>query len=149
MNGFFKCMAVLVFLSLVSFVSYADEREIPQVEAAFVAATPVAGSALSPVYDLEKLRPHGFFSLQINLSAGDQIDKIQIEVSNGDSTFSIARVSVEGVFSTDVFVNFTTTSGPGSDGVDVIQLGIPICRKVRFRLFSAGTSTVTANVVIQ
>ena len=144
-----KSLIAAIFLLSLCMYTGAKDQEINQTEAVFVSGSPITTSALSPEYDLTKIKPHGFFSLQVDLSAGDDITHIQVEVSNGGGIFSIATVLVEGTYTDKIFETFTTASGPGSDGVDSIQIGIPIARIIRFRLFSAGTSTVDVNVAIQ
>ncbi len=132
-----KSLIAAIFLLSLCMYTGAKDQEINQTEAVFVSGSPITTSALSPEYDLTKIKPHGFFSLQVDLSAGDDITHIQVEVSNGGGIFSIATVLVEGTYTDKIFETFTTASGPGSDGVDSIQIGIPIARIIRFRLFSA------------
>ena len=106
-------------------------------------------NAVCTAYSLRKTyKPDGVFSLQIQVTGTGTIAYVQCEVSNNGTDFVPAVMSVPDaandavILTNRIFESYTATSGPNSDGNDHIQIGIPLCVDVRWRVYGTnGTST--------
>ena len=92
--------------------------------------------------------PHhleGFFSLQIELT-GSGTAKFEYSISNDGETFITQSAAADQIVS-----GFTATSGPASDGKDVISFEPEVTKKMKIVCTETGTSdsvtiTVTATI---
>jgi hypothetical protein len=104
-----------------------------------------SGSAKSVPLDLQAYAEEGFFSLQIALT-GDGTAKFEYEISNDGETFITQTATADQIVS-----GFTKTSGPGSDGKDLISFEPEPAKKMRIKCTETGTAnsvTITVTIVI-
>jgi len=93
--------------------------------------------------------PHhleGFFSLQIELT-GNGTAKFEYEVSNDGETYITQTATADQIVS-----GFTKTSGPGSDGKDLISFEPEPAKMMKIVCTETGTSdsvTITVTAVIR
>ena len=93
--------------------------------------------------------PHhleGFFSLQIELT-GSGTAKFEYSISNDGETFITQSAAADQIVS-----GFTTTSGPASDGKDVVSFEPEVTKKMKIVCTETGTSdsvTITVTIVIR
>jgi hypothetical protein len=97
---------------------------------AIVKNTTVSSSAI----DLNKTRPGGQFSIQLEIT-GDGTCTVDWVGSN-DGVDYVKPTTV-----TDIVAAFTKTSGPGSDGKDIYSFTPKLCRYMKIRI----TETVTTD----
>ena len=109
----------------------------------FNAITIIAsGTATSVPLDLP-VHAEGFFSLQIELT-GDGTAKFEYENSNDGETFITQSVAADQIVS-----GFTATSGPGSDGKDLISFGPEPSKNLRIKCTeTGGANSITITVTI-
>ncbi len=87
----------------------------------------------------------GFFSLQIELT-GSGTAKFEYSISNDGETFITQSAVADQIVS-----GFTATSGPGSDGKDLISFEPELAKKMRIKCTETGTAdsvTITVTIAI-
>jgi len=106
-----------------------------------------AATASSTV-SLRSYRPEdNEYSLEVVVTGGT-ITNLLCEVSNTGYTNRFATPLVSGgTRMADLADGFSETSGPGSDGVDVIEFDPPACNFIRFKAQALTTNT-TINAVL-
>ena len=112
----------------------------------------IAGSetiALSDnfTYDVDLVRENanGYFSIQIYIT-GDGTLKAEYLVSNDGTHF------IEPTGATDIFSAYTKTSGPGSDGRDIVSFEPELAGHLRIKFTETGGAnsvTIDAFLAIQ
>ena len=104
-----------------------------------------SGDATSVPLDLQAYAAEGFFSLQIELT-GDGTAKFEYENSNDGKTYITQSATADQIVS-----GFTKTSGPGSDGKDLVSFEPEPARYLRIKCTETGTAdsvTITATVLM-
>lgn len=104
-----------------------------------------SGVAKSVPLDLQAYAKEGFFSLQIELT-GTGTTKFEYEISNDGETY-IAQIAT----ADQIVSGFTATSGPGSDGKDIISFEPEPAKRMRIVCTEIGTSNsvvVTATLLM-
>ena len=104
-----------------------------------------SGVARSVSLDLQAYAKEGFFSLQIELT-GSGTAKFEYEVSNDGETYIIQTAAADQIVS-----GFTATSGPGSDGKDLISFEPEPTKKMRIVCTETGGAdsvTITATYLM-
>jgi len=100
----------------------------------------VASSALG----LDRYRPLGMFSVQLIVTGTGTVSRVVYEVSNDGVNF------VQPVGASDIYTNFTATSGVASNGVDLQGFQPPVAGYLRLRVYATnGVSTVSAYLCMQ
>lgn len=95
-----------------------------------------------------KLHPYaanGFFSLQIGLT-GNGTAKFEYEISNDDETYITQIATADQIVS-----GFIKTSGPGSDGKDIISFEPEPAEKMKIKCTETGgvdSVTITATLLM-
>ena len=101
--------------------------------------------ARSEVIDLDAYVKDGFFSIQLILT-GDGTAKVEYEVSNTGFDY-VTQSDAE-----DIIVSgFTKTSGPGSDGKDLISFDVEPSSKMKIKITETGGAdsiTISAAVLV-
>jgi len=139
---------LLLGVALIVGVALAADNKIPQVGPLFESQV-LSTNATSRAIELHMLDPHGYYSIQVAVAGTGTLDYVQCEVTNDESTWIPVSVGIPDVDSDATiltnrfFEGYTTNSGPNSDGTDHMEIGIPLCREVRFRIY--GTGGVTTN----
>lgn len=93
--------------------------------------------------------PHhmdGFFSLQIELT-GDGTGKFEYSISNDGETYITQIATAD-----QIVIDFTKTSGPASDGKDIVSFEPEVTKKMKIVCTETGTSdsmVVTATLLIR
>lgn len=104
-----------------------------------------SGNAIStPAIDLSKV--DGFFSLQIALT-GDGTAKFEYMSSNDGTNFITQTGAAD-----QIVTGFVKTSGPGSDGKDMISFDPELCKFLKIKCTETGTAnsvTITVTIAIQ
>ena len=140
---------ILATCLLVSSLAFAGDKTITIVSDLFDAKSISAGTnAVSSTVSLAAYKAVGYCSIQVSLASG-VIDAITFEVTNDGSTWSVATMNVEGAFVDLVYDEFTTTSGPQTNGIDLIGIGLPICKQFRVRCAATSNLVVSASLVHQ
>ena len=101
------------------------------------------GTATSVPLDLSSYAKEGYFSLHITLS-GSGTAKFEYMVSNDKTNFVTQTATADVIVS-----GFTATSGPGSDGKDVISFEPELADQMKIICTETGAAnSVTITVVI-
>jgi len=111
-------------------------------DAITIGASSVARSIL---LDLQAYAKEGFFSLQIELT-GTGTAKFEYENSNDGETFITQSAAVD-----QIVTGFTNSSGPGSDGKDLISFEPEPAKKMRIVCTETGGAnsvTITATYLM-
>lgn len=107
-----------------------------------IAAGGVASSVpLELPYHLE-----GFFSLQIEIT-GDGTGKFEYSISNDGETYIVQTAAAD-----QIVAGFTKTSGPASDGKDVVSFEPEVTKKMKIICTETGAASsivVTATVLVR
>ena len=94
-------------------------------------------TAITEVVDLSKYNVEGFFSIQLALVGAGNIDLIW-SVSNDGENF----VTPSGT--DDLESAFDATSGPGSDGKDIVSFDPPLCKYIKFTATEQNAGAITS-----
>lgn len=103
-----------------------------------------SASSTSDAIDISMVE--GFFSLQIAVT-GDGTAKFEYLASNDGTTF-ITQTAAGDVITS----GFTKTSGPGSDGKDIVTFEPELCKFIKIKCSETGGAAaiaVTATIAIQ
>lgn len=93
--------------------------------------------------DLQAYADDAFFSLQIELT-GDGTAKFEYEISNDGETYITQTATADQIVS-----DFTDTSGPGSDGKDIISFEPEPAKKMKIKCTeTGGVNSVTITVTL-
>ena len=104
-----------------------------------------SGVARSVSLDLQAYAKEGFFSLQIELT-GDGTAKFEYENSNDGETYITQTAAGD-----QIVTGFTDTSGPESDGKDLISFEPEPSKAMRIKCTETGGAnsiTITATVLM-
>lgn len=122
-----------------------NKKEITVHNSFYTTAVSASGTADSSVIDLSRLKPEGYFSLQLAVTGSGTV-KVQYMLSNDGTNYVIPSSA------TDIVTGFTSSSGPGSDGKDVFSFQPEIAKYIKLRVTETGGSssaTVTGTLAIQ
>ena len=103
-----------------------------------------AASSTSDAIDISQVE--GFFSLQIAVT-GDGTAKFEYLASNDGTTYVTQTAAGDVIAS-----SFTKTSGPGSDGKDIVTFEPELCKFIKIKCSETGGAqaiAVTATIAIQ
>lgn len=106
-----------------------------------------SGNSSSEKIDLRSLANGGFFSLQYAIT-GDGTCKFEYLLSNEDA----ATTMIEPSTASDIGSSLTKTSGPGSDGVDLLTFSPELARWLQIKCTETGGANgvvITAWIAIQ
>lgn len=81
--------------------------------------------------DLQRFAQNGFFSVQY-LITGDGTAKIEYNLSHDGATY------IEPTGSTDIGSSLTKTTGPGSDGKDILTFSPELSRFLKIKVTETG-----------
>lgn len=105
-----------------------------------------SGNSSSQKIDLRSLACEGFFSLQYAIT-GDGTCKFEYNLSNEDE----ATTMIEPSSATDIGSSLTKTSGPGSNGIDLLSFSPELARWLLIKCTETGGAnsvTITAWIAI-
>jgi hypothetical protein len=112
----------------------------------FDAETVAAGdNAESDALDLNKFRPEGYFSLQVELT-GTGTAKIEYLLSNNGDDY------LEPSEGADIVLAHTAASGPGADGKDIYVFEPEVARFLKIKVSETGSANpviVTITLAVQ
>ena len=89
--------------------------------------------------DLNPFNAEGFFSMQVEVTGSGNIDLIYLISNDGTNYLTPAGTA-------DIVSAFGATSGPGSDGIDLISFDPPICRYIKFKATEQNADTVAVTL---
>jgi hypothetical protein len=123
------------------------DREITVIKVFNAQSIAASGTATNPgnAIDLQRVAPNGFFSIQY-LITGDGTAKIEYLLSNDGETF------VEPTGSSDIGSSLTKTTGPGSDGKDILVFTPMLARWMKIKVTETGGAAavvITLDLAIQ
>ena len=90
-----------------------------------------SGNASSVALDLQQYAMSGFFSIQY-LITGDGTGKIEYNLSNDGATY------LEPSSASDIGSSLTKTTGPGSDGKDILPFSPELARYMKIKVTETG-----------
>lgn len=104
-----------------------------------------SANSTTDAIDLNKYRPEGYFSLQVELS-GSGTGKFEYLLSNNGVDYMEPATAV------DIVTAHTATSGPGADGKDIYYFEPEPARFMKIKVTETGGSNsivVTATLLVQ
>jgi len=144
-----KRLSLVVSVMLVVCVALAANSVVYVINDVFKAQAIAAGTnAVSEVCDIGGYKPEGYFSLQLQNTTG-VVAYVQVEITNDDASWVVADLLVQGAYTNRIFENFSETSGPSADGVDLVGISFPLCKSARVRCYATSNSSVTVALAIQ
>jgi len=108
-------------------------------------AVGLGASVESAVIDINAYAEEGFFSLQVEVT-GTGTAKFEYMISNNGADY-ITQTAAADV----IVADFVATSGPGSDGKDIISFEPEPAAKMKIKVTETGGATaiaVTATIVV-
>lgn len=140
-----------IIAGAVRFAGGAGNEDVPQLPAMFNGVA-VTTSATSPTNDMAKVKPAGYFSLQLQVAGTGTVAYVQCEARNY-STASWVPVYcqlADSVYTNRMFESYTTNSGPNADGCGLVAFGPPLARYYRLKVYATnGTVTVSGWLAVQ
>lgn len=109
------------------------DREITVLKLFAAQSIAASGNASQPgeAIDLQRFAQNGFFSVQY-LITGDGTAKIEYNLSNDGATF------IEPSSATDIGSSLTKTTGPGSNGKDILSFSPELARWMKLKVTETG-----------
>lgn len=122
-----------------------DKQKSTTTKALFTAEAILANAdSTSDAIDISQAT--GFFSLQVALT-GDGTAQFEYLASNDGTTYITQSAAAD-----LIFTGFTKTSGPGSDGKDIITFEPELCKFIKIKCTETGGAnsiTITSTIAVQ
>lgn len=109
------------------------DREITVIKLFDAQSIAASGNSSNPGngIDLQRFAQNGFFSVQY-LITGTGTAKIEYNLSNDGATY------IEPTSATDIGSSLTATTGPGSDGKDILSFSPELARFMKIKVTETG-----------